>query len=156
MPVLTTLVVIGLTVAPTGFYRLCAEQPVQCAASFGSMPTMVQIDAINRKINTAMRPQAEIGNADVWQVGTSSGDCEDFAMTKRAALIRAGIASAYARIAAGETDKGARHAVLVVTTSAGQFVLDNLTNQIKFVGSAGIKIDEMMSAENPRVWVKVR
>lgn len=50
--------------------------------------TLALVDRVNRQVNGAMRPQAEAGNADVWKIGGATGDCEDYALTKRAALLR--------------------------------------------------------------------
>lgn len=156
MPAVVTLVVLGLTVGPTGFYQFCANQPGQCVAVVGTTPTVAMANAVNRKVNASIRPFAETGGADVWRIGDVTGDCEDYALTKRATLIRAGVASSAARVAAGWADNGERHAVLVVTTRAGDFVLDNMTNEILPIGRAHIQIDKIQSADNPRIWRAVR
>ena len=62
-------------------------------------------------------------------MGGVSGDCEDYALAKRDALIAAGIGSANARIATGVLPSGEYHAMLIVSTKRGDFVLDNLTNE---------------------------
>lgn len=142
------------TVAPTGWYKLCVEAPTQCQPAAGDMPTVDQADAINRRINAAMRPEAEIGPADVWKVGGKTGDCEDYALAKRDLLIRAGIGSAYARIAVGNTAAGERHAVLVVTTADGEYVLDNLSPRLVPIGRSTLKITALQSPDNPLVWIR--
>ena len=113
MPAVVTLVVLGLTLAPTGFYQFCIDQPRQCAVVAGSaLPTVAAADAVNR----------------------------------------AGVASSAVRVAAGWADNGERHAVLVVTTSTGDLVLDNRTNELLPVGRARVRIDKIQSASNPRIW----
>ncbi len=142
------------TVAPTGWYRLCQDDPAQCRPVVGDLPTIGEADAINRVVNISMRPQAEIGQADVWQVGGFTGDCEDFALTKRAMLIEAGVGSAYARIAVGETAAGERHAVLIVTTTSGTFVLDNLSQRLVPASQSTMHITAMQSPFDPHLWIK--
>jgi predicted transglutaminase-like cysteine proteinase len=102
-----------------------------------------------------MKPRRETGGTDVWKTGGPTGDCEDFALTKREELIKAGVSSSAARVATGSISSGERHAVLVVTTEAGEFVMDNLTNQLLPVGRALFTVETIQSEKDPRVWVKV-
>ena len=76
MGLLATLVIVGYTVAPAGFYTLCAEQPRQCEPVVARQPVALsEIDAINRRVNAAIRPQREPSGQDIWKVGGVSGDC---------------------------------------------------------------------------------
>lgn len=157
MGLLATLVIVGYTLAPTGFYELCAEQPRQCepvAARRSVSPR--EIDAVNRRVNAAVRPQTESPGQDIWKVGGVSGDCEDYALAKRDALVAAGIGSANARIATGVLPFGEYHAVLIVTTKSGDFVLDNLTNELRPLGRQNFMIVSVQSARDPRLWQRVR
>jgi predicted transglutaminase-like cysteine proteinase len=67
----------------------------------------------------------------VWALPISGkGDCEDFAMLKRKMLIERGWPSSALSISVGATAQGEAHAVLLVLTAQGQYVLDNLTSSI--------------------------
>lgn len=57
------------------------------------------------------------------------GDCEDYALEKRAWLLRLGWAPRTLALAVGLAPGGGLHAVLVVQTDRGDFVLDNLTDE---------------------------
>lgn len=144
------------TLAPSGFYRFCAEHTVSCSPRFGDViPSVPMVDAVNRQVNAEMTPTAEADGADVWKVGGKTGDCEDYALTKRAALLKAGVASSRLRLATGITSSGEGHAVLVVTTDVGDLVLDNRTNALMPPEMGRLSIKTIQSSENPRMWLRV-
>lgn len=157
----------GLTVGPTGFYVLCSVIPSACrvqrARNVGStasgvkltIETLGLLDRVNRDVNGAMRPRPESGRTDVWKIGGSSGDCEDYALTKRAALLRKGFPTSALLMTTVITGRGESHAVLMVRTDRGDFVLDNLNQIVKPWNSTGYKFLTMQSPDNPRVWVRL-
>ncbi|MDW6026544.1 transglutaminase-like cysteine peptidase [Mesorhizobium sp. BAC0120] len=56
----------------------------------------------------------------------ASGDCEDFAILKMTALIRAGVpATSLSVVVLRDNNRGVFHAVLAVSTNSGNFILDN-------------------------------
>lgn len=142
------------TLAPTGWYQLCQEDPTQCQTVIGDMPSVREADAVNRAVNAAMQPQEETGGADVWKVGGPTGDCEDYALAKRDLLIRSGVGSAYVRIAIGETARGESHAVAVVTTKSGTYVLDNLDQRLVPIARSKLRITAVQSPADPRMWLR--
>lgn len=93
--------------------------------------TMIQLDtarAANALINNATQYRCDAdlyGRVDFWDAATSQGDCEDFALAKRAKLIEGGADPASLRLATCWTEAGDYHAVLIVTTDEGDYVLDN-------------------------------
>jgi len=102
-------------------------------------------------VNNAIRPKNDRGGKDVWTLDASSGDCEDYVVTKRSRLIKMGLPPAALRIAYAKTRSGEGHAILIVKTSQGDFVLDNRTNAIKLKAQAGLRIISMSGA-NPKSW----
>jgi predicted transglutaminase-like cysteine proteinase len=62
------------------------------------------------------------------QVNPDRGNCHDYAVSKRHELIRAGWPSASLRLAIAYTRGGVGHLVVIVRTTDGDRVLDNLTN----------------------------
>ncbi len=99
---------------------------------------MSLLRSVNDQVNGVMRatPDTEIyGVADYWNDPALArgvrGDCEDFALEKRRALIEHGVPPASLSIAIVRTRQGEEHAVLVVTTDAGDYVLDNLTWDVR-------------------------
>lgn len=87
---------------------------------------------INRQIRTAS-DQRQYGVGDFWSVPAGAaprGDCEDYVLAKRRAMINLGYPQTAFSIALVETSWGESHAVLLMMTSEGEFVLDNLTPKI--------------------------
>jgi len=109
------------------------------------------VERINAKVNADIRPVAD-GTVDTWSVNVTAGDCEDYVMTKRDALIHAGLPASALRIASVKTRQGEQHAILVVkTTDHGDLVLDNLTGTIRTLPQTGYRV-MAMSGPDPKVW----
>ncbi|MEP4034695.1 transglutaminase-like cysteine peptidase [Roseibium polysiphoniae] len=151
----------GVTLAPMGHVIFCSKTPQQCRTSGRAI---VKLDAkkkrelniVNAKVNRAIRPVNDKGSngwADTWTVGPKSGDCEDYALTKRAELISRGWPSRALRIAVAKTRWGEGHAVLVVRTSDGDLVLDNRRRKVVPWSKAGLTWLKIQSAANARTWL---
>jgi predicted transglutaminase-like cysteine proteinase len=84
--------------------------------------------AINSAINELpYKSDPERYNSpECWtEIDAKGGDCEDFALAKRAALLAAGADRSELHMVLCYTEKGQFHAVLVVDTNEGSFILDN-------------------------------
>lgn len=142
-------------VTPLSLQYFCAQHRSECAGGGGrgqvtmSPNLMAVLKQINGHVNRTIRPERD--TADVWELNPTSGDCEDYVLTKRSALIRQGVSAGALRIAYTHTRRGEPHAVLVVRTSEGDYVLDNLTNSIKTLRTSGYNI-RTMSSPNPTRW----
>jgi predicted transglutaminase-like cysteine proteinase len=79
---------------------------------------------VNNRVNHAIRYVKDPAGTNVWTNNPKEGDCEDYAVTKWAQLEKAGIPLGAFSIAITKTH-GEFHAVLVVTTDKGDYVLDN-------------------------------
>ncbi|WP_443749070.1 transglutaminase-like cysteine peptidase [Asticcacaulis solisilvae] len=100
--------------------------------------TLAVMRAVNDQVNGIMRPATDMQNygiADYWNVPALvrgvRGDCEDFALEKRRLLIEHGVPAGALSIAIVRTRLDEEHAVLVVTTDAGDYVLDNLAYDVR-------------------------
>lgn len=146
------------TLAPFAFVKFCRSNPADCSSSGGASIAHLTTERervlrrVNAQINRSIRPTNEIGRNDVWQADVASGDCEDFALTKRRKLISLGWSPRTLRIAVARTASGEGHAVLVVKTSKGDLVLDNRTSAIKRWQRTDLNWVKIQSAENPRRW----
>ena len=120
--------------APLAFQLFCLKYRSECKTTRGhSLVTYTSrvkatLASVNRSVNSSIRPKHDLG--DTWSLNPREGDCEDYVLTKRSRLIRAGIPASALRIAVVKTSAGEGHAVLFVKTSAGEFVLDNLRSSI--------------------------
>lgn len=147
----------GSFAAPIGFQIFCLKQPAHCRGGGSAQvsltsSTMSNLQAVNAQVNRSIRPVSD--KNDTWSVNVRQGDCEDYALTKRAALIARGLPASALRLAAVRTRGGVGHAVLVVRTDKGDYVLDNLTGQVKEWRKTGLRW-VALSGENPRQWQKV-
>ncbi len=134
---------------------MCLKNPAECKGGGKAKvdltaDVMSTLKRVNGHVNRTIKPRYDSG-ADVWSASTSSGDCEDYVLAKRKALIKAGIPASSLRIAYVKTRRGEGHAILVVKTSGKDSVLDNLTASIKPLSQSGYRIISMSGA-NPRSW----
>ncbi|KAA3501673.1 MULTISPECIES: transglutaminase-like cysteine peptidase [Rhizobium/Agrobacterium group] len=149
------------TIAPIAFAKFCDNAADQCVR-IGDRDTIeltkqkrTELQRINSEINTAIVYVGELEGQDEWKLNPASGDCDDYAVTKRQRLLRAGWPSGALRIATARTPNGIGHAVLVVSTTQGDLVLDNRTNVVKPWKAVDLKWIKIQSHENPRVWLKL-
>ncbi|MBB3595728.1 putative transglutaminase-like cysteine proteinase [Rhizobium sp. BK529] len=152
------------TMAPFAHVMFCARQPQECEAKGGAAVVALstyadkQLRAVNASVNRSIVPRNDASGKvsdDVWEVNVKSGDCEDFALTKRDHLIAMGWSSKALRIAVARTPYGEGHAVLVVKTNVGDLVLDNRTNAIKTWDKTDLNWVMIQSADDPRVWYEL-
>jgi predicted transglutaminase-like cysteine proteinase len=99
---------------------------------------MATLKAVNNRVNRTLiaDTDARVYNVnDYWDAPAltrgARGDCEDFALSKRRLLIEQGIPAAALSLAIVRTRFNEDHAVLVVSTKQGDFVLDNLAYKIR-------------------------
>jgi len=136
-----------LTPLPAQYF--CQTHPDQCRG--GGADTIVLTDAalrtlqtVNRRVNRAIRPQRDA--ADVWALAPAAGDCEDYALTKRAMLIEAGWPPNALRLAIGQR-RGEAHAILIVQTDRGILALDNLRAAITTLADNGLIVTALSSGD---------
>lgn len=153
----TTMISLGRnTLAPFAFMKFCVKNPQDCQASHQASriawnsTARSLVGKVNRLVNRTMIPMNDV--VETWNAGGASGDCEDNALTKRRALIKLGVPSSALRIATARTSSGAGHAVLVVSTDAGDMVLDNRFDRIKPWKKTDLQFIRIASAQNPMIW----
>jgi predicted transglutaminase-like cysteine proteinase len=112
---------------------------VKTTGLYAKQSVEAQLIAVNNWVNNkiAYREDHELyGKADYWAsaretLRRSAGDCEDFAIVKLELLASLGIARDRMRlVVARDLVRNADHAVLVVDTDSGAFVLDNSTDKL--------------------------
>ena len=100
---------------------------------------LAKLEAVNGYVNARVRfvdDRVQFGVADRWQapsdtLGRGRGDCEDFALAKRAMLRAAGVPDKdLYLVVLKDLSRRADHAVLVVRAAGRFLVLDNGTDRI--------------------------
>jgi len=98
-----------------------------------------KLSIVNSSINRAIayrKDSVVYGKLDYWAKPSEilerrAGDCEDFAILKMTALLRAGIpAQSMSLVVLQDRKRGFFHAVLSVSTGSGVFILDSLSNVV--------------------------
>jgi predicted transglutaminase-like cysteine proteinase len=116
--------------------KFCERLPQECAVDL-SEPDMIALDQqiwdtlvqINEKVNgtiLSVADQDHWGVVDRWDYPDDGlGDCEDIQLLKRKLLVDTGLPRRALRMTVAIDEQGAGHAVLMVRTDFGDFILDN-------------------------------
>lgn len=152
------------TSVPAGHHFYCARGGRHCGPHRAVGPKQMsgaawsRLQSINTHVNRAIRPAHDMdthGEADVWQIPRSVGDCEDYALLKRSKLLRAGFAPSQLPLVKARLPWGEAHVVLVVRTTDGDFVLDNLRNEIRPFYETGYRFLKMQAPSDSSTWLRV-
>jgi predicted transglutaminase-like cysteine proteinase len=153
------------TSVPYGWKDFCQREKAEClepvlpALDINlTSATFAKLDRINRMVNQTIEP---ISNFDHW--GTmldhwdypldGKGDCKVYALYKRKLLIDMGFPrqALLMTIVRDLQDEG--HTILTVKTNRGEFVLDNLSDEIRPWDATGYRFIKRQSQADPNVWV---
>lgn len=150
--------------APKGAVELCQRYQWACDRSrVAKIDDAQKILKLASKVNASVNrstpeisDQLQYGQPEVWALPTGrGGDCEDFALIKKRELIRLGVAPFRLLIATGLDRNRNSHAVLIVRTNRGDYVLDNLTNKMKRWDASGISFFRMQDPNTMTGWTLV-
>ena len=90
--------------------------------------TLKDLIEINQKVNTEIIYRSDLnvhGKTEYWEIPLKYGDCEDYALKKRQLLIEKGFNPDNLKLATCWVETEGYHAVLIVTLSDGDYVMDN-------------------------------
>jgi len=150
--------------APAGFVSFCIRFASQCATNRqepnrAAMTASLwgELESVNDDVNQAIVPEDDLphyGRAEYWTIPTDGkGDCEDYALTKRARLIALGVSERALRVAVVKTANGEGHAVLTVATDHGDYVLDNLVGMVRSWDNTTYQWIERQDPDDLTQWV---
>jgi predicted transglutaminase-like cysteine proteinase len=152
--------------APFQHVRFCLRYPDECKSNVTeneridlSDDTLKLLDHVNRDINAAINPMTKGYGSNVqdgWTISPSMGDCNDYAVTKRHELLQSGLPAKALRLSVVQTASGIGHLVLVVVTTKGNLVLDNLTENIRSWQNTNYRWLKIQSATDARFWYEVK
>jgi predicted transglutaminase-like cysteine proteinase len=124
-----------------GWIRFCERNPSECTVD-PSEPAVIELTAkdwrtlnqVNQQVNAAIKAKTDKdhwGIEDIWDFAEDGyGDCEDYQLVKRKRLVEAGFSRRALRMTVVIDEEGAGHAVMMVRTTRGDFILDNKLNAI--------------------------
>ncbi|MGO4389188.1 transglutaminase-like cysteine peptidase [Microvirga sp. 2YAF29] len=124
-----------------GWTKFCETHPAECAVDVSEAEVIEltpqiwkTIVSVNQNVNTtiqAVTDQDHFGVVDVWGFPDDGrGDCEDFQLLKRRILAEKGLPRRAMRMTVVIDELGEGHAVLVVRTNRGDYILDNKTSSV--------------------------
>ncbi|MCZ7850884.1 transglutaminase-like cysteine peptidase [Agrobacterium salinitolerans] len=155
----------GITSQPIGHYEFCQKYADDCniRSKVTPPPRVTEygwgvIREINTSVNTtivAMTDQEIYGKDEVWEYPTTAGDCEDFVLLKRKKLIERGFSVADLLITVVRKPDGEGHAVLTLRTTDGDYILDNLTDDVKLWTDTNYTYLKRQASFNTGRWVSI-
>lgn len=128
---------------PIGWVQFCANRAymAECAVDT-SEPEKVElttklwrlVTGINTRVNKDIEPITDMdhwGVVERWDMAEDGkGDCEEYVNVKRKRLVEAGVPRRALRIVVVIDEENAGHAVLMLRTDKGDFILDNKRNAV--------------------------
>ena len=125
-----------LIAAPAAWFALLRNHPELDPAQTPFAPLKLtvsraaQMIKVNKEINGRIKFRNDPGR-DIWQVGDREGDCEDYAIRKLLTLVEDhGFPRGALTLAACRLEHGLGHAVLLVHSDKGVYVMDNLAYRV--------------------------
>jgi predicted transglutaminase-like cysteine proteinase len=92
------------------------------------------VTSVNVRVNSEIEPVTDMdhwGIIERWDMAEDGrGDCEEYVNIKRKRLVEAGIPRRALRVVVVIDEENAGHAVLMLRTDKGDFILDNKRNAV--------------------------
>ena len=164
-PVSTYAPIGHVTSVPYGWVDFCGRRPEEC--SLGKLSpvdvrlnkkTWTALQHVNKRVNELIEPITNLEHwgtmVDHWDYPIDGkGDCKVYALYKRKLLVEQGFPrqALLMTIVRDLQDEG--HTILTVKTNRGEFVLDNLSDEIRAWDATGYRFVKRQSQEDPNVWV---
>ena len=114
----------------------CRRHPAECALDTKE-PAVVELTpevwrtivSVNRRVNARIKPKTDMGHwgvVDRWDFPDDGyGDCEDYQLLKRKLLAERGLSRRAMPMTVVIDEQGEGHAVLMIRTDKGDYILDN-------------------------------
>ena len=154
------------TLPPMAFTQFCLKYTNECRPQRmlfrggrlkATDQRLAELDRINRTVNSSILPERNKEGlaGEKWLLGPVLGDCNDYAVTKRHQLTADGWPARAVLLSEVVTASGEHHLVVVVRTSDGDLVLDNLTDRIMPWFHKPYQWVRIQTPENPNYWASI-
>jgi len=162
----TAMAVAEVIMPPQGYLEYCIRTPNECRQESAPSNHRQTLDAahwadleeVNATVNANVRYVTDArlyATNEYWAYPNGRGDCEDFALLKRKLLLQRGWGPESLLISVALDRDNLRHAVLIVATDQGDYVLDNQLQHVVAWADTGYKWQMRQTAANPNVWVSL-
>jgi predicted transglutaminase-like cysteine proteinase len=155
--------VYGKTLPPIGFVEFCARDKQRCGSDNSHLRRIALTEShwnllqqINARVNSSIAPVSDMDLYAVperWDYPVDAGDCEDYVLLKKRELENLGFPSHALLITVVLDEAGEGHAVLTVSTSQGDLVLDNRRDAVIRWAETRYRFLKRQSQDDPRLWV---
>jgi predicted transglutaminase-like cysteine proteinase len=161
-----SLKVSGTAREPMGWTDFCKRYRGECDGK-PSKPQDIVFDAvvgqkiarINSAVNAEITPATDRemwGAEERWDFPSEGrGDCEDYVLLKRARLMAEGFARESLLITVVTDLQGDGHAVLTLKTDRGDYILDNMNDEVKLWRETPYGFVKRQSELDQNVWVSL-
>ncbi|KPB00067.1 transglutaminase-like cysteine peptidase [Ahrensia marina] len=152
------------TTIPIGYFEYCKRYQERCARpAGGSIIELTQqrwneIVNVNYQVNSTVEPLTDpeiFGVEELWEYPTNFGDCEDYVLQKRKTLNEMGYPLGSLLITVARDAQGGGHAVLTVVTDRGDYILDNVEQNVMLWQDAELYYLKRQSGSDPNLWVSL-
>jgi predicted transglutaminase-like cysteine proteinase len=151
------------TSIPFGWIEFCQRYKGECGGPARAADVnltdkaMREIQQVNAWVNRSVEAVSDMdhwGVVDRWDLPMDGkGDCEDYALMKRKMLIERGFPRQALLVTVVRDQQNEGHAILTVKTNGGEFILDNLNDEVKPINRIAYRLVKRQSQEDPNVWV---
>ena len=154
----------NVTSQPIGHYDFCQRHTDECGPIRNIGPVDMNaaawalVNQVNLRVNKTIRPATDMevyGQEEYWEYPKTAGDCEDFALLKRRMLMQSGISASNLLMTVVRKPDGEGHAVLTLRTKQGDFILDNLEDEIKVWNQTPYSYLKRQASFNTGRWVTI-
>jgi predicted transglutaminase-like cysteine proteinase len=163
---LTPIAEAAPTLAPFQHVRFCLRYPSECKTNPAESES-IDLDAktselltrVNQSVNESIIPTPKSYGpnlGDGWTIAPKMGDCNDYAVTKRHELLESGLPSKALRLSVVQSASGIGHLVLVVVTTRGDIVMDNLTEVIRPWQGTDYHWLKIQSVTDSKFWYEIK
>ena len=150
---------------PVGHAEFCQTHPSECGVNANPVQAEILTEArwqdlleVNATINAAVIPVTDrdlYQTEEFWTYPNGYGDCEDYVLAKRRALIERGWPASTLLISVVRQPNGEGHAVLMARTDRGDLVLDNQEGLIKLWNETPYRFVKRQSQADSGAWVDI-
>lgn len=155
----------GITSQPIGHYEFCLRYKAECQVRSKPGPARQVtehgwdiVHAVNMDVNKSITPMTDMdvyGREEWWEYPVDAGDCEDFVLLKRKRLLQAGFSESDLLITVVRKPDGEGHAVLTLRTSTGDYILDNLVDDVKLWSDTSYTYLKRQASFDTGRWVTI-
>lgn len=161
----TSMITGKITSQPIGHYEFCQRFLSECSIRPKdqdpqpvSRAFLEELRQVTIAVNRAVAPMSDMdlyGVEEFWTFPDGAGDCEEYVLQKQKILAERGISRANLLITVLRKPDGEGHAILTVRTDGGDFVLDNLNDEVRSWDDTGYTYLKRQATNHTGRWVSI-